>query len=68
MTPKLFTYLRYDVDLSRQGLDELGLSGLREEDLRTFDQIEHLPKLQQLGQALAQRVLSGHYAGFLENR
>jgi hypothetical protein len=54
---KLFTYMRYNVDLSRQGLDRLGLNGIDEKSVQPFD-IAHLNELQTVGKAAANRCVS----------
>lgn len=63
--PKLFTYLRYDADLSRLGLDSLGLPHLRPEQVQQLDAVEHIPALQEVGRAVARNVRPEHFAGFL---
>lgn len=54
---KLFTYARYNVDLSRQGLDRLGLNGIDENAVQPFD-IAHLDELQTVGKTAANRCIS----------
>ena len=57
LAEKLFTYARYNVDLSRQGLDELGLNGIDENAVQPFD-VAHLDELQTVGRTAANRVVS----------
>lgn len=64
VSPKLFTYLRYNVELTRHGLDQLGLGDVQPEDVRTFDRAESLLELQRVGRALGQRVAAEHFTGF----
>jgi patatin-like phospholipase/acyl hydrolase len=66
VNPKLFTYMRYNADLSREGLDELGLKEIEPEDVQKLDSVAHIPQLQQVGQAVARQVNIGHFAGFLQ--
>ncbi len=54
---KLFTYARYNVDLSRQGLDRLGLNRIDENAVQPFD-IAHLDELQTVGKTAANRCIS----------
>jgi len=62
---KLFTYLRYNAELSDRGLQSLGLSGINPDDVRQLDSIEHIPELQRIGQAVADsQVNPSHFAGF----
>jgi predicted acylesterase/phospholipase RssA len=64
LSDKLFTYARYNVDLSRQGLDRLGLNAIDEKAVQPFD-IEHLDDLQVVGKAAASRCVSPEdYSGF----
>ncbi len=53
--PKLFTYARYNAELSRAGLDKLGLPGIQPKEVQTLDAVEFIPQLQQVGQAVAQQ-------------
>jgi hypothetical protein len=62
---KLFSYMRFDADLSREGLDRLGLTDLDPEHVQRLDGIEHIPELEQVGDALAERVGEGLFEGFL---
>jgi patatin-like phospholipase/acyl hydrolase len=57
LSEKLFTYARYNVDLSRQGLDRLGLNGIDENAVQPFD-IAHLDELQTVGKTAANRCIS----------
>jgi hypothetical protein len=64
--PKLFSYLRYNAELTRQGLDDLGLAQIEPRDVQRLDSIEHVTELQQVGQAVAEhKVRPEHFAGFL---
>lgn len=62
---KLFTYLRYNADLSRQGLDKLGLPDIEPTNVQQMDSIAYIPQLQQVGQAVAKEVDMAHFAAFL---
>jgi hypothetical protein len=42
--PKLFTYVRYTTDLSRKGLDALGLERIRPEDAQKLNAVEAIPR------------------------
>ncbi len=67
LSEKLFTYARYNVDLSRQGLDELGLKDIDEKSVQPFD-ISHLAELQTVGKAAAMRCVSvDDFEGFLSS-
>jgi hypothetical protein len=62
--PRLFTYVRYNCELSEEGLALLGLPTIRPEDVQRMDSSEHIAELQQVGRAVAANVLTGHFAGF----
>ena len=66
VNPKLFTYVRYNADLSRDGLDEMGLPEIEPQDVQKLDSVAHIAELQAVGRALAQRFNIDHYAGFLD--
>lgn len=63
---KHFTYMRYNADLSRQGLDALGLSHVLPADVQKMDSVEHISELGEVGRAVATRDVDlRHFAGFL---
>ena len=63
--PKLFTYVRYNADLSRPGLDALGLQKIQPAHVQQMDSVEHLAEMQQVGKAVAaQKVSATHFAAF----
>jgi len=64
--PKLFTYMRYNAELSREGLNELGLTNIKPEDVQALDSVDHIVELQEVGRAVADRdVRIEHFAKFL---
>ena len=63
--PKLFTYLRYNADLSATGLAELGLGDIRPEKVQKLDSIEHMKDLRRVGEAIARQVRLQDFAAFL---
>ncbi len=52
---KLFTYVRYNAELTRSGLDALGLHDIDPKDVQQLDSVAHIPELQRIGQAVAER-------------
>ena len=64
--PKLFTYMRYNADLTREGLDALGLPNIEPRSVQQMDSVEHIPQLQEVGRAVAKEVNIEHFAGFLQ--
>jgi hypothetical protein len=65
VSSSLFTYVRYNAELTRQGLDNLGLNRIQPEDVQKLDSVEHIRKLQRVGQAVAGKVRKGHFNGFV---
>lgn len=63
--PKLFTYLRYNAELTREWLDENGLGHLAPQDVQRLDSTMHMGELRQVGRRVAAQVSAAHFAGFL---
>jgi predicted acylesterase/phospholipase RssA len=62
---RLFTYARYNAELSRQGLDALGLPRIDPAHVQSLDSVEHMKELQEVGRAVAEtKVRPEHFAGF----
>jgi hypothetical protein len=62
---KLFTYLRYNAELTREGLDALGCPGIEPETVQQMDSIDGIPDLRKAGKKVAEtKVLEGHFDGF----
>jgi uncharacterized protein len=58
-SPKMFTYLRYDADLSREGLDSLGLTGVAAKEMQQMDRVANLDALQEIGRRIGERDVHG---------
>ena len=64
--PKLFSYARYNAEISRSGLDALGLSELDPRQVRRMDSIKYMDALQRVGREVARRQVDPrHFEGFL---
>lgn len=64
---KLFTYVRYNVELSEKGLQRIGVSGVDAKAIQPLDNIEHLDELGLVGGAAAQHcVRIEDFDGFLD--
>jgi patatin-like phospholipase/acyl hydrolase len=62
VSPKLFTYVRYNAELSREGLDALGLHDIEPEDVQKLDSVDHIKELQRVGRAVAdKKVQQDHF-------
>lgn len=65
VAPKLFTYLRYNAELTREGLDSLGLPHIEPENVQKLDSVEHIGALQEVGRAVvAKKMKPEHFASF----
>jgi patatin-like phospholipase/acyl hydrolase len=62
---KLFTYARYNAELSAQGLADLGLPDIQPAQVQQLDSVRHIDKLSAVGRAVAQTVSPAHFAGFV---
>src|SRR5262245_18204866 len=63
--PKLFTYVRYNAELTSEGLLALGLNDIEPRDVQMLDSVDHVDQLQRVGRAVAEkRVRAEHFAGF----
>ena len=60
--PKLFTYARYNAELSREGLDLLSLPQIDPAHVQQMDSVEHIGEMQEVGRAVAQqKVRAAHF-------
>ena len=63
---KLFTYVRYNAELTEKGLLALGLPDIKPEVVQMLDSVAHVAELQRVGQAVAkQKVNADHFAAFV---
>ena len=63
---KLFTYLRYNAELTREGLDALGCRDIEPASVQQLDSIDGIPDLRQVGKRVAEtKVLEQHFDGFM---
>jgi len=62
---KLFTYMRYNAELTREGLDALGCKDIQPEAVQKLDSIDGIPELLAVGTAVAEmKVKQDHFARF----
>jgi hypothetical protein len=62
---RMFTYVRYNAELSAAGLTALDLSDIRPEDVQKMDSVAHIDELSLIGQRVAERdVNAAHFDGF----
>lgn len=66
VSPKLFTYLRYNAELTTSALAALGLGGIDPSAVQQLDSVAHVGELSRVGRAVATRkVRIKDFAGFL---
>jgi predicted acylesterase/phospholipase RssA len=64
--PKLFTYMRYNAELTRSGLARLDIADIEAETVRAMDKTTHIKELQRIGRAVADRQVDAkHFQGFV---
>jgi hypothetical protein len=61
---KLFTYLRYDAELTREGLDKLGFPDIKPETVQKLDSVKGIPDLWKVGTKVGEKVKPEHFAAF----
>jgi hypothetical protein len=62
---KLFTYARYNAELTREGLDAIGCTTIQPEAVQKLDSIDAIPELLAVGTAVSQMKVKGdHFANF----
>lgn len=65
---KLFTYMRYNTNLTEKGLQAIGVTDVAPKDLWQMDNIEHIQTLDRVGQlAASQKVKTEHFTNFINN-
>jgi predicted acylesterase/phospholipase RssA len=60
-----FLYARYNADLSREGLNALGLPGIKPENVQKLDSIEYIDDLRKVGKKVAEEIKIEHFGDFV---
>ena len=62
-----FTYVRYNADLSQDGLDDAGLSHIETDEVRQMDSVKYIPQLREVGRTIGKQQVKvkTHFAHFL---
>ena len=63
-----FLYARYNADLSREGLDALGLSDIDPDKVQKLDSVQHLDDLLRVGRSVAKGVRVQDFGPFVTRR
>lgn len=63
--PCLFSYARYNPELTKEGLAAIGLANIRPEDVQRLDSVEFMDQLQAIGQAYVKKSFDiSHFVHF----
>ena len=60
-----FLYARYNADLSRSGLNDLGFSSVNAAHIQKMDAVDNIPVLTDIGRAAGEAVDAAHFGAFL---
>jgi hypothetical protein len=63
-----FLYARYNADLSRKGLDALGLPAIDADKIQKMDAVENISALMEIGQVAGKEVDMAHFGPFVQYR
>ena len=63
---RAFLYARYNADLSKEGLADLGLPDLDPEKVAKLDAVDAIPQLTQVGRKLAEQVSITDFGSFVD--
>lgn len=62
---KLFTYLRYNADLSQTSLDAMNLGHIKSQNVQEMDKVAYVKDMQEVGKAVAKNIVIKHFKGFV---
>ena len=63
---KQFAYMRYDPDVTQDGLNALGLNDVKAETVQALDSVKFIKEIQRVGVEFAKHSVSlDHFAGFV---
>jgi predicted acylesterase/phospholipase RssA len=60
-----FLYARYNADLSREGLNALGLNDIKPKNVQKLDSVDYIPDLRKVGRKLAEEIKIDHFGSFI---
>jgi predicted acylesterase/phospholipase RssA len=63
---RAFLYARYNADLSKKGLEAVGLGDLNPEEVQKLDAVKQIDHLLAIGRATGQQVSAEHFGGFIK--
>lgn len=62
--PKLFTYVRYNAELTAEWLAANSLGHIKARDVQRLDSTDHMDQLREVGLKVGEQVKPEHFAGF----
>ena len=63
---RAFLYARYNADLSKKGLEAVGLGDLNPEEVRKLDAVKQIDNLLAIGRATGPEISAEHFGAFLK--
>jgi hypothetical protein len=60
-----FLYARYNADLSREGLDAMGLHDIKPENVQKLDSVKYVGDLRRVGRKVAEQIKIDHFGSFI---
>ena len=60
-----FLYLRYNAELTREGLDKLGLNDVDPKEVSKLDSTDGMPDLKRIGDELAKQIRLEDFGSFV---
>jgi uncharacterized protein len=64
---RAFLYARYNAELSRSGLDALGLADIDPDQVQKLDSVQFIPQLRSVGKKVAEQVRIEHFGSFIQS-
>ena len=61
-----FLYARYNAELSREGLDKIGLTDIDPEQVQQLDSVQFIKQLRRVGAKVAEDVSLEHFGSFVQ--
>jgi uncharacterized protein len=62
---RAFLYARYNAELTREGLDAMGLKDVKPDQVSKLDSVQYIPQLRQVGQKVGDEVKIEHFGTFV---
>jgi hypothetical protein len=62
---RAFLYARYNAELTRAGLDAMGLPDIDPDQVSKLDSVQYIPELRRVGQKVGDEVKIEHFGTFV---